>query len=212
MTTLGKYDVPVATRATRPGWRDPRLWVGVAIVAASVVAGARLLGSADDSVAVWAVAADMTSGQPVTTADVVVQQVSFGSAADAERYLSASEPIPDGTTLGRDVGAGELLPRAALGAGPGTSLQQLTFEFPNGGVSTGIIRGDTVDVWVVGAGGRTTEVVLDDVPVLEVTRGPEGFGSSGGRQVTVGVAEDADLERAVAGAHGRQVYLVEQGD
>ncbi|WP_299052203.1 hypothetical protein [uncultured Nocardioides sp.] len=42
-------DVPVATRARTPGWRDPRLWIGVLIVAVSVVVGVRLVSSADDS-------------------------------------------------------------------------------------------------------------------------------------------------------------------
>ena len=47
-------------RHQRPAYHarvgDPRLWVGVAIVAVCVVAGARLLAAADDTVAVWAVA------------------------------------------------------------------------------------------------------------------------------------------------------------
>ena len=41
-------------RGHRPAWRDPRLWIGVVLVAASVVAGARLLAAADDTVQVWA--------------------------------------------------------------------------------------------------------------------------------------------------------------
>src|SRR6478736_5540715 len=59
---------PTAVRATRPGWRDPRLWVGVLIVAVSVVAGARVLAAADDTVAVWAVAADAGPGAALTEA------------------------------------------------------------------------------------------------------------------------------------------------
>ena len=40
-------DVPAATRPTTPGWRDPRLWIGVVLVTGSVVAGARILSGAD---------------------------------------------------------------------------------------------------------------------------------------------------------------------
>ncbi|MBW6551905.1 hypothetical protein MMA91_24640, partial [Salmonella enterica] len=57
---------PPAVRASTPGWRDPRLWVGVAIVAVSVVGGARLLASADDTVAVYGVVTDMGAGDEVT--------------------------------------------------------------------------------------------------------------------------------------------------
>ena len=67
-TTLGPLAAPPATpprpgpaddprrRAPgpRPGWRDPRLWVGVVLVTGSVVAGARLLAAADDMAPVWA--------------------------------------------------------------------------------------------------------------------------------------------------------------
>jgi hypothetical protein len=48
MTDTG-HMTPPATRATTPGWRDPRMWVGIAIVAASVVIGALVLGASDDA-------------------------------------------------------------------------------------------------------------------------------------------------------------------
>ena len=47
-------DVPAALRGQRPAWRDPRLWIGIVLVAASVVVGARVLAAADDTVQVWA--------------------------------------------------------------------------------------------------------------------------------------------------------------
>src|SRR4051812_4756282 len=43
---------PAATRASRSRWRDPRLVVGVAVVAVCGLLGARFLGGADDTVAV----------------------------------------------------------------------------------------------------------------------------------------------------------------
>ena len=50
--TAPSLSVP-ATRVRRPGWRDPRLAVGLVLVAAATVAGARLLATSDDTVAVW---------------------------------------------------------------------------------------------------------------------------------------------------------------
>ena len=83
---------PPAVRATAPGWRDPRLWIGIAIVAVSVVAGARLLGAADDTVAVWAVAADIGRGRrcrPPTT--WWRRRVRFADAGDLARYFTADD-------------------------------------------------------------------------------------------------------------------------
>ena len=57
---------PTALRLRNPSWRDPRLWVGVALVLVSVVAGARLLASADDTVGVWSASSDLTDIHPIT--------------------------------------------------------------------------------------------------------------------------------------------------
>ena len=43
-------EVPRATRSRRPGWRNPRLLIGLALVAGSVLVGARLVAAADDTV------------------------------------------------------------------------------------------------------------------------------------------------------------------
>ena len=55
--------VPRAPRSRRPGWRNPRLLLGLVLVAGSVVLGARLLAAADDTVGVWAVARDLPAGR-----------------------------------------------------------------------------------------------------------------------------------------------------
>ena len=83
-----------AVRVTRPGWRDPRLWVGVLIVAVSVVAGARVLASADDTVSVWAAARDMGAGDTITADDLVVRRVRFGETTGLERYFGAASDLP----------------------------------------------------------------------------------------------------------------------
>lgn len=105
---------PPATRVARPGWRDPRLWIGVLLVAGSVVLGARLLAAADDTVAVWALSGDRGSGSPVAATDLEVQRVRFGDADMLARYFPADQDVPDGLVLTRAVGAGELLARSAV--------------------------------------------------------------------------------------------------
>ncbi len=60
---------------------------GVAIVAVSVVAGSRLLAAADDTVAVWAVVADLGPGDTVAEADLEARRVRFADTADLDRYV-----------------------------------------------------------------------------------------------------------------------------
>src|SRR5204862_159603 len=62
------HDVPPALRAHRPGWRAPRLWIGIVLVAACVVVGARVLAAADDTVQVCAAAGHLGAGQLVLAA------------------------------------------------------------------------------------------------------------------------------------------------
>ena len=114
---LGITDTPAARRVTTPGWRDPRLWVGVAIVAVSVLVGAWAFGSTDDTVPVWAAAGTLPAGHRLTADDLTVRRVRFADADDQRRYLPADRQLPaDLRSCGR-VGEGELLPGAAVGRG-----------------------------------------------------------------------------------------------
>ena len=64
------------------------MWIGIAIVAVSVVAGIRLVGAADDSVSVWAVTEDLGAGAVVEREQLEARSVRFADAADAGRYLA----------------------------------------------------------------------------------------------------------------------------
>ena len=122
--------------------------VGVAVVAACTLLGARLLAGADDTVAVWAAGASLGEGQQVGTADLVARRVRFVDQRDADRYLPASGALPEGVTLARAVGAGELLPRAALGARAAGTLTDLPLSVGTEAVPATVRVGSTVDVWV----------------------------------------------------------------
>ena len=89
-------DTPTARRAQAPGWRDPRLWIGVAVVAASVLVGALVLGTSDDTVAVWAATDTMGAGHALTADDLTVRRVGFADADDATLYVAADEQLPSG--------------------------------------------------------------------------------------------------------------------
>jgi hypothetical protein len=147
---------PQAARTSRPGWRDPRLWIGIAIVAACVVIGARVLGSADDTVAVWAVRADAGAGAVLSRADLEVHRVHFAADEDLAGYLAAADPLPDQLPLARPVGGGELLPRSALATGAPTDTVQLPLAVDPAQVPPAVRAGSVVDVYVVGDAAGTS--------------------------------------------------------
>lgn len=189
---LGAPEAPPAVRAASPGWRDPRLWIGVAIVAVSVVLGARVVGAADDSVTVWAVATDLGPGDTVAADDLTPRRVRFADAGDLDRYFLADEELPADFRLEHGVGAGELLPRSAVGtSGEGDALE-LPVAVETTRVPPGVQSGWVVDVYLAGsAGGRP---VLTAATVLEAPPAGETFAVSGQRQVVLGVT-DAEAQR-----------------
>ena len=120
-------DVPTATRHSRPGWRDPRILVGLAIVAASVIVGVKVLASADDSVGVWAVRKDLPAGTRVGAPEVQRVQIRFTSTGDADRYLPADSPLRrlDNVFINPHVGAATAEADARLWEVVGENLRRV---------------------------------------------------------------------------------------
>lgn len=201
-TNLGKTkDAPTAPRATSTGWRDPRLWIGVALVAASILVGVKVIGAADDTIEVWAVRSDLAKGQEVGSGDLVVKRVHL--ADDADLYVHADEELPDGATLERAVGAGELLPEGALGDGE-EALVELVMPLTTQYVPQDLAKGDQISVWVVtrsdGGSGkpRSPEKVVGGVVVLDVPKSDDTWSFSDTQQVLIGVpAAEADRVKGI---------------
>lgn len=181
---------PAAQRVQRPGWRDPRLWAGVAIVAVSVVAGARLLASADDTVAVWAAAGELAAGAPVTSADLERHRVRFADTGDLGGYFPGTAAPPEGVLL-RGVGPGELLPRTAVGTAAQSGTVQVPLSVDPDQVPPSVDTGSVVDVYLLGGqGARGAEPALSGVSVVDAPEAEEGFVASGKRQLVLAVPED----------------------
>lgn len=216
--THAASDVPPATRARPPGWRDPRLWVGVALVAVSVVAGARLLGGVDDTVSVWSAAGDLAEGDRLTAEDLVATSVRFEEPTDLARYLATDDPLPDDLELVRGVGDGELVPAAALGSAGESDTVTLSLSFPAELVPSSIGTGSRVELWVVPAeDARPRDLsgpVLSDVVVIDAPTAGESLGSVGvGRQLVLGVprAESDALAELLAASEEQRVRVLGSG-
>lgn len=190
--------MPAAQRGHRPAWRDPRLWVGVVLVAASVVVGARVMAAADDTVQVWAVADDVGAGQQVEPDDLVAQRVRFADADALAGYFSVDDELPADLELTRSVGAGELLPRAAVGTAEQSGLVEVPVAVEPELVPD-VGAGDVVDVYVVAPLSAEAQdpgaVPLPEGPALTgatVVAAPDlagSFGTSGKRQLVLAVPE-----------------------
>ncbi|GAA2097856.1 hypothetical protein [Nocardioides furvisabuli] len=220
--TSGGLDVPPATRAAPPGWRDPRLWIGVALVTGSVVAGARILAGADDMTQVWSASTDLVAGQTVDADDLEATRIRFGDDLDRGRYLAVDDELPAALTLTRPLAAGELVPAAALGEAAAEDAVAVSIAVAAEHVPPDVVRGSRVDVWVIGdpalgaGGGRRgagAEAVLEDIVVLDAPVVSDSFASATSRQLVLSVpaAEDESLGLVLAASGDDRVRVVGRG-
>ena len=214
-------EAPVARRAAAPGWRDPRLWLGVAIVAASVLAGSLVLGTSDDTVAVWAATAPLATGHQLSAGDLAVRRVSFHDSDAVALYLRADRQRPAGLRLRRAVGAGELVPQAAVEPVAARDLRQVPVSVAPGQVPASVGAGDLVDVYVrpssrsgcADSGLCDGRPVVAAVTVLEAPGPGEAFGSDGSRTLVLAMssAQARSYFQAAASVDDAAVTVVGRG-
>jgi hypothetical protein len=203
---------PTPRRVRPPRWLDLRLVLGVLLVLASVLLGARVVSAADATVPVWAVSGDLAAGTELTAEDLIAVDVRLDEAADS--YLSTGTR-PEGRTLARAVREGELLPRSALEAR--NDLVQLALPVQSGYVPPGLERGRLVDVYAVADPAAGATAVADGSVTLVVGRAPvqaisgrsEGVLSTPTTAVQVVVAVSAaDAADVLAAIAGRPLVVV----
>ncbi len=100
---------PKAVRFRRPGWRDPRLVVGLALIAVAVTGVAVALSAADRTEPVYATRGELVPGAVIGPDDLEIQHVRVGAG-----YVRAPQGDPTGLVVTRSIGAGELIPAGAL--------------------------------------------------------------------------------------------------
>ncbi|MGY2874015.1 hypothetical protein ACVW00_001205 [Marmoricola sp. URHA0025 HA25] len=208
---------PPARRVQPPGWRDPRLVAGVVIVAACVLLGARVLASADDTIAVWSLRHDVPAGSTVDRGDLAVTRVHF-SGGGAEQYLLASTAQGALGTATHDLAAGELLARSAVSSDDRADLVEVPLSVAPDDLPASVREGALVDVWVTpkvadpGADRVRARLALDDVVVVAVPAARDSLAPRTTQQVIVGAdrATAADLADALGELADGRVVLTRQ--
>lgn len=179
-------DAPVAGRLRRPGWRDPRLLIGLLLIAIAVTAVSGIVRSADTTVAYYAAKDVLTPGSVLTAKDVVVVQVRVPDGA----YLAPGEE-PWGQVVTRVVGDGELLPRGALAAPQDFEGRPIAVRtsLP---LADGVQQGSIVDVYLTRTDGDEpqTELVASGLVVESVDHDSGSFSVGTVETVYVVVPQD----------------------
>ncbi|GAA3213099.1 hypothetical protein ACFP63_10120 [Oerskovia jenensis] len=139
---------PTVARLRRPGWRDPRLILGLVLVAASVALGSWAVSSAGRTVAVYAAAGPLTPGEAVDASNLRTVEVRLGSGDG--KYFLAGRPLPEDLVALRVVGDGELVARTAVGESEELAVRAVAIPV-TAALSDRVTDGALVDVWFVPA-------------------------------------------------------------
>ena len=185
-TSTPTRPTPIATapqdssRFNAPSWRNPRFLIGAGLVLAATLIGALLLRT-PSTTPMWAAAHDLPVGAIIRTSDLVVVKVNVPSS-----YVPTSTAIV-GKHLTRHVGAGELVPKSALGTAVVGDMRSIAVPIEDQHSPPSLVAGNYVDVWVtpraIGGTLGIPYLSLAAVPVASVTRDSMGGAAAGGTVV-----------------------------
>jgi hypothetical protein len=211
---MAELPKPTAARLRKPSWRDSRLVVGLVLVLLSMAIGAKVIASVNDTVPMYAAAAALVPGQPVSQKDVKRVDVQLG--ANEGRYVAADHDIAANTFALRDVRPGELLPRSALGTKADVNLKPVSVPVDGGGAAQ-LTAGSIVDVWVNAKDASSSaDKFGNPVKTLEgatVVRTPDttggGLGAASGTTAVQVMVPDAGVQALIAAIdQGARITLV----
>ena len=196
---------PAASRLALPRWFDARMVVGILLVLASVVVGAKVFSSAAASTSVWAAARDLPAGARLTSADLTAVKVRLGNGG---AYVSAAGSAPAGYVLTRPVGAGELLPSKAFVdpskvTDPALARREVTVPVRQDHWPADLRASEVVDVYATSskADAGPPVRILAGVTVGSVpSRSRDVFGGSGQSSGSVTLLVRDDQVPALVGA------------
>ena len=157
---------PPAIRLRRPGWRDPRLLLGVVLVAGSVALGSWLVSAAGRTTPVFVTRGPLVAGEAIEASGLQVRDVRLPEGPDL--YLTAKEGPPPGLVATRTVGAGEIVPLSAVARSADLDVRPVAVA-ADGPLSTDVVEGSVVDLWFVPEPARGAEAAAVEVATTEAT-------------------------------------------
>lgn len=181
-------DGTVAGRLRRPTWRDPRLLVGVLLMAVAVVGVASALRAADRTEPHYVAARTLVPGTVIEEGDLDVVHVRVAEGT----YVRADEGSHMGDVVTRTLYDGELVPRVALSdetAYDGRVIGVVA----HAPLAPGVGAGAAVDLWMAQPAGdeqMRAALVAEDVVVADLEDDGGALSVSGGQTVYLAVPQD----------------------
>ncbi len=179
---------------------DPRLLIGIILVAASVAGVWAIVAAADETVAVYSASEALSPGERASDADFDEVRVRMDSA---QLYLAPGSVPADGVVITKPVAKGELIPLSAAGSARGVRMTSLVLDV-EGQLAGSVAAGSSVDVWAAhesksGVFDEPTTLVTNATVVrLVQSQAIVGAGQTTAVEVLVPRAKVASVLEAIA--------------
>jgi hypothetical protein len=196
-------------RADRGALRiDPRLVIGILLVASSTTGVWLLVSGLDDAGDVYVARDTLTPGTRIDIDDLTLESVRLGGAA--ERYLAPEDLPGDGLVVTRTIPAGELVAVSAVDDVDRTGLATVVVP-SRGALPTGLGAGSVVDVWAareLERGSYEPPAVLVAAAEIAGIQEAEGMVDAGGVSVELLIPREKVAALLEALAAGDAIDLV----
>ncbi|ALE06672.1 hypothetical protein AL755_16385 [Arthrobacter sp. ERGS1:01] len=189
-------DAPArSARLGKPSWKDPRLFVGVLLVLASVASVVALVGGADKTAPMYVARDGLVVGQPVTEDSFNIVQVRLGDVNG--KYLGPAQKLPGHAVAVRMVPAGELVSVSSIGGTDALDRKPVSVTVTEP-LPKEVVVGSHVDVWVAlpdeRNGFKEPVLMLPGVEIAALTSSSSSLSSTRSTQLMV-LVKDAQMPK-----------------
>ncbi|GAA2030657.1 flagellar protein FlgA [Yaniella flava] len=199
-----------ASRIRPPGWRDPRLIVGVILVVLSVAGVVALIQAADSRQGYWAASVDVVPGAQANAEDFHIVQASMSESSD--QYWLADEELPPQFLVSSTIRQGELLPKFDVAESDPDGRQQVGVRVSQD-MPASVDVGSRADVWVAlastdGRGFEEPTKMINNAEVVGMDDNTSAFAAADTTTVHLMLSDEALPSVLDAQANGAQISLV----
>lgn len=175
-----------ATRLRRPTVKDPRLVVGILLVALSVWLGVWAVDNAKDLSVAYVAAQPIVAGQAVTQEHL--RPVEVNLAAQGSQYVSVPLDADHNYIATTTIGEGQFVPTASL-AHDQTYATRVVALSTSTVLPSNVTVGTTVELWAAPRGASPNEappsLIASDLVVAQLPSSDQGFSAASGQTVHV---------------------------
>ncbi|MBM7050840.1 SAF domain-containing protein [Rothia sp. ZJ1223] len=193
-TAVPESSEGLSPRFQRPGLKDPRLLMGLLLIALSIVAVVSVVSLGNKTEPFYVATRDMAVGEEVKASDFALADVRLAEAG--QHYIPQEKTIAEGSVVTSRITSGQLVPATALAQELTDGRRTASITIDSAYAST-LTPGKHVDIWIATkAQGTTTtyndpEVVMEAAEVSTISNEESLIGGTGKSAVQLLVAEES---------------------